>query len=147
MDWLAGDKQGLRALGNRYNNHFRTHPDPTIPAADRQKATVLVRIGFDRLDPRILPDMGVKVKFLRDPGEGDAVSTRPVMLVPKASIKSEGDQSYVFVVNGEVIDRRAVRTGGADGDRVEVLAGLQSGERVVVSPPATLSSGSVVIAR
>ncbi len=44
----------------------------TIPAADRQKATVKVRIGFDQLDPRILPDMGVKVAFLGDATESAA---------------------------------------------------------------------------
>jgi RND family efflux transporter MFP subunit len=120
----------------------------TIPAADRQKATVLVRIAFDQLDPRILPDMGVKVTFLReadDTDHGDAV--RNVALVPKGAVSTEGEQTYVFVVQGDVVDRRAVRVGGTDGDRLEVLAGLQSGERVVVSPPAELTSGAQVTVR
>jgi RND family efflux transporter MFP subunit len=123
----------------------------TIPAADRQKATVLVRIGFNELDPRILPDMGVKVTFLReadaDPKASGAApaAARPVALAPKAAIKSEGDQTYVFVVTGDgLVDRRAVKAGGIDGDRIEVLAGLRAGERVVVSPPAELTTGSVV---
>jgi multidrug efflux pump subunit AcrA (membrane-fusion protein) len=126
----------------------------TIPAADRQKATVLVRIGFKALDPRILPDMGVKVTFLREAdaeprgGEGSAPAPRAVALVPKAAIKAEGDQTYAFVVGGEnLVERRAVRTGGVDGDRIEVLAGLRSGERVVVSPPAELTSGVAVTAK
>jgi RND family efflux transporter MFP subunit len=120
----------------------------TIPAADRQKATVLVRIAFDQLDPRILPDMGVKVTFLReadDTDHGDAV--RNVALVAKGAVSTEGEQTYVFVVQGDVVDRRAVRVGGTDGDRLEVLAGLQSGERVVVSPPAELTSGAQVTVR
>jgi RND family efflux transporter MFP subunit len=118
----------------------------TIPAADRQKATVLVRIAFDQLDPRILPDMGVKVTFLREADDnGDAV--RNVALVPKGAVSTEGEQTYVFVVQGDVVDRRAVRVGGTDGDRLEVLAGLQSGERVVVSPPAELTSGAQVTVR
>jgi RND family efflux transporter MFP subunit len=115
----------------------------TIPSADRQKATVLVRIGFTELDPRILPDMGVKVTFLRDNGEA-AAAVRPVTLVPKAAIKTDGKQSYVFVVVNDRVDRRAVTTGGADGDRVEVIAGLNAGERVVISPPAELSAGALV---
>ena len=117
-----------------------------VPSADRQKATVLVRIGFQQLDPRILPDMGVKVTFLRD-SEDSAPAARPVTLVPKGAVKTDGKQSYVFVVVNDRVDRRAVTTGGADGDRVEVLAGLSAGERVVVSPPAELSAGALVVTR
>ncbi len=115
----------------------------TVPAADRQKATVLVRIAFHELDPRILPDMGVKVTFLRDKEEG-APAARAVTLVPKTAITIEGKQSYVFVVAGNRVDRRAVTTGGTDGDRIEVIAGLNSGERVVVSPPTELTTGALV---
>jgi HlyD family secretion protein len=118
----------------------------TIPSADRQKATVLVRIAFLQLDPRILPDMGVKVTFLRD-SEDAAPAARPVTLVPKAAIKTDGKQSYVFVVVNDRVDRRAITTSGADGDRVEVIAGLNARERVVVSPPAELTAGALVVTR
>lgn len=118
----------------------------TIPSADRQKATVLVRIAILELDPRILPDMGVKVTFLRD-NEEAAPAARPVTLVPKGAITTDGTQSYVFVVVNDRADRRAVTTGGTDGDRVEVIAGLNAGERVVVSPPAELSPGALVVSR
>jgi RND family efflux transporter MFP subunit len=116
----------------------------TVPTADRQKATVLVRIGFKKLDPRILPDMGVKVNFLRAEGDQAAPAARPVALVPKAAVRTDNGQSVVFVVTGETVERRAVTVGGADGDRVEVLAGLTPGDRVVVSPPATLAAGHPV---
>ena len=118
----------------------------TVPTADRQKATVLVRIGFKQLDSRILPDMGVKVTFLRDEETADAPASRAVALVPKTAIKAEGSQSYAFVVSGDgVVDCRAVSVGGADGDRVEVIAGLTAGERVVVSPPPELAGGARVV--
>jgi RND family efflux transporter MFP subunit len=118
----------------------------TVPTADRQKATVLVRIAFNQLDERILPDMGVKVTFLRDADAPEATAARPVALVPKSAIRAEANQSYAFVVNSDgIVDRRAVSVGGADGDRVEILAGLRAGERVVVSPPPTLSSGARVV--
>jgi RND family efflux transporter MFP subunit len=117
-----------------------------VPTADRQKATVLVRIEFKQLDARILPDMGVKVTFLREDEAADTPAARPVALVPKTAIKAEGNQSYAFVVsNAGVVDRRAVRVGGADGDRVEVIAGLTTGERVVISPPPALTSGASVV--
>jgi hypothetical protein len=121
----------------------------TVPAADRQKATVLVRIAFQELDPRILPDMGVKVTFLRDSGAEDGAlsSARPAALVPKSAIRTDGKQSYVFLVAGDRADRRAITIGGTDGDRVEVLAGLNAGEHVIVSPPAELTAGALVVTR
>jgi HlyD family secretion protein len=119
-----------------------------VPTADRQKATVLVRIGFTQLDPRILPDMGVKVTFLRDDETADAPPQRPIALVPKPAIRTEGTESYAFVVSTSgVVDRRAVRVGGVDGDRIEVVAGLNAGERVVVSPPPALAAGARVVAQ
>ena len=116
-----------------------------VPTADRQKATVLVRLAFKELDPRILPDMAIKVTFLR---EGDATATasaQPTALVPRPAIKTVGSDNYAFVIRGDAVERRAVRLGGTDGDRVEVLAGLQSGDRVVVAPPPTLADGARVI--
>ena len=120
------------------------HVITTVPTADRQKATVLVRIGFKKLDPRILPDMGVKVNFLREEGDEATPAARPASLVPKGAVKTENGQTVVFVITGETVERRAVKVGGADGDRLEVLAGLNPGDRVVVSPPATLTTGAQV---
>jgi RND family efflux transporter MFP subunit len=121
------------------------HVITLVPTADRQKATVLVRIGFEALDPRILPDMGVKVTFLRPDVEGTAAPAQPVTLVPRSAIRNEGTTAYVFVLRGDAVERRAVRTGGVDGDRVEVLAGLAGGDRVVVSPPDALTNGAHVV--
>jgi len=119
----------------------------TVPTADRQKATVLVRIGFNELDPRILPDMAIKVSFLRDADESATPVAQSTTLTPRATIKTEGGNSFAFVVRGDGVERRAVRLGGADGDRVEVLAGLQPGDRVVVSPPADLTAASKVVVK
>jgi RND family efflux transporter MFP subunit len=121
------------------------HVITTVPTADRQKATVLVRIGFRELDPRILPDMGVKVTFHRPADSTDAAAAQPVTLAPKTAIRTEGSTSYVFVIRGDVVERRAITVGGSDGDRVEVRAGLQSGDRVVISPPETLRDGMRIV--
>jgi RND family efflux transporter MFP subunit len=119
-----------------------------VPTADRQKATVLVRIGFTALDPRILPDMGVKVTFLRDADDtADLPAAQPVALVPKAAIRQDGDQAIVFVLAGDTVERRPVQTGGTDGDRLEVVAGLRAGERVVVAGPVTLQAGNLVVVK
>jgi RND family efflux transporter MFP subunit len=139
------DDQQVTAVLNAYPDwQIPAHVITTVPKADRQKATVLVRIGFAQLDPRILPDMGVKVTFLRDADGAAQASTKPVTLVPKAAVRTENNQSYAFVVANNTIERRAVTVGGTDGDRVEVQSGLRSGERVVLSPPPTLTPGAMV---
>lgn len=126
---------------------IEAHVITVVPTADRQKATVLVRIGFKALDPRILPDMGVKVTFLRDDKDASqpAVTQRPMMLVPKAAVVNAGGQAIVFVVRNDRVERMAITVGGNDGDRLEVLSGLSGGDRVVVTPPPTMASGALVI--
>jgi HlyD family secretion protein len=118
-----------------------------VPTADRQKATVLVRIGFKQLDPRILPDMGVKVTFLREADTAAAPVAQAVTLVPQGAVKTDSGSTFVFVVQNNTVERRAVKIGGTDGDRVEVLAGLRGGDRVVMSPPADLVAGKEIIVK
>lgn len=120
------------------------HVITTVPAADRQKATVRVRIAFDKLDPRILPDMGVKVSFLRDEEPEQADAPAPRVTVPKAAVKTLDGRTVVFVIKEDRVERRAIRAGLENGDQVEVLSGLSAGERVVVEGPATLKDGDRV---
>jgi HlyD family secretion protein len=123
------------------------HVIAVVPTADRQKATVEVRIGFDKLDPRILPDMGVKVTFLREADESPALAAKPATLAPKAAIVTDNGKTYVFVVKGDTVERRAVALGGADGDRVEVVAGVRAGDRLVLDPPAGLKDAAKVMVK
>jgi HlyD family secretion protein len=117
-----------------------------VPTADRQKATVLVRIAFKQLDPRILPDMGVKVTFLRDEtAPATATQAQPVVLAPKEAIKTENGEAFVYLIHGDVVERHAVRVGGTDGDRVEILGGLRGGDRIVATPPPQLVNGAKVV--
>ena len=121
-----------------------SHVITTIPSADRQKATVKVRIGFDQLDPRILPDMGVKVSFLRDaPAPGQAAVV-PRALVPKTAVRTADGRSVVFVLKEDRVERRAISVGLENGDQVEVISGVSAGERVVVEAPQTLKDGDKV---
>jgi HlyD family secretion protein len=139
-----------------------------VPTADRQKATVLVRIGFDlstgsgspraksrgeklkgeKLDPRILPDMGVKVAFhSAKPEAGSGASEAPAqarLLVPKAAVRKAGEQDVVFVLKDDRVERRAVRIGAPDGDRIEIVSGVSPGEQVVIEGPPELTDGSKV---
>lgn len=113
-----------------------------IPTADRQKSTVKVRVGFDKLDPRILPEMGVKVAFQENAGSTPA-STK-MILVPKAAIRQDGGQDVVLVVRNDVVERRAVTVSGSDGDDAVLSAGVTDGERVVLDGPKELSDGAKV---
>ena len=93
--------------------------------------------------------MGVKVTFLREAGAmADAgmaaPQTQPITLVPKAAVQTESGQTLVYVVRGDTAERRAVRVGGTDGDRLEVLAGLAMGDRVILTPPRDIRDGSKI---
>ena len=116
-----------------------------IPTADRQKATVKVRISFDKLDPKILPDMGVKVAFLgNEPvaqkGKGSAAKA----LIPQSAVRQDGGNSIVFLVRDGKLERRAVNLGAQRGSDVEVMAGVSPGDSLVVRGPEALRDGQSV---
>jgi RND family efflux transporter MFP subunit len=113
-----------------------------IPTADRQKATVKVRATFDRLDPRILPDMGVKVTFLGDEPSAPAAAGR--VLVPRTALREKDGAAAVFVHREGRVERRAVRLGQARGNEHEVIAGLSDGDAVVTTGVNELRDGQPV---
>jgi RND family efflux transporter MFP subunit len=113
-----------------------------IPTADRDKSTVKVRVGFDRLDPRILPEMSVKVAF-REAGDAGPPVGRSV-LVPKGAVQQQAGRDVVMVVQGGRAERRAVSVGGATDNDAVLSAGVAPGERVVVEGPKDLADGAAV---
>jgi len=113
-----------------------------IPTADRQKSTVKVRVGFDRLDPRILPEMSVKVAF-REAGEARPASVRTV-LVPRSAVRQDGGRDVVMVVQDGRAERRAVVVSSATDEEAALSSGVAAGERVVVGGPKDLSDGATV---
>ena len=110
-----------------------------IPTADRQKATVKVRISFAKLDPRILPDMGVKVSFLA--GEQAAGQAVAKAIIPREAARTLDGKPVVFLFRDGLLERRAVSLGALIGGDVEVTAGLSPGEKVVVGGPTNLRDG------
>lgn len=122
-----------------------SHVINIVPTADRQKATVRVRIGFDELDARILPDMGVKVSFLEDRKDSAAGAvSRPSVRVPSSAVFKEGETSYVWRIQNEQLERVAVRTGGERDGQIEVLSGINSGDAVVTAPVEGMKDGGRV---
>jgi len=115
-----------------------------IPTADRQKATVKVRISFIKLDPRILPDMGVKVTFLGDAAPQKTNGASSAALIPSDAVHDDNGKKIVFLVKDDRIERRAVSVGGTRGQDAEIIAGLSAGDNVVVKGPADLKDGQAV---
>ncbi len=109
-----------------------------IPTADRQKSTVKVRVKFDRLDPRILPDMGVKVAFQGTPD--DAPAARAVLL-PEAAVRRDAGRATAWVVEEGRARLRDLTVETAGAGTVTVTAGVKPGERVIVGAPATIKEG------
>ncbi|HEX9731437.1 MAG TPA: efflux RND transporter periplasmic adaptor subunit [Thermoanaerobaculia bacterium] len=117
----------------------------SVPTADRQKATVRVRIAFEALDPRILPDMGVKVSFLDPGGDGSGpAASGPQWRVPARALRQDGGQDVVFVVRDGRAERRAVAVGARQGEAATLTAGVSAGEQVVVRGPEDLADGDPV---
>lgn len=124
------------------------HVITTIPSADRQKATVLVRLAFEQLDPRILPDMGVKVAFHGTEQPTASTGGGAVILAPRTAVRTDGGSSVVYAIGSEQrVERRAVKVGVEQGDKLEILSGLNGGEQVVVSPPPELRDGMRVMVK
>ena len=130
------------------------HVIAIIPTADRAKATVKVRVGFEVDDARILPEMGVRVSFLDRPSGAAATSaqgaaTQHALIVPPAAVQTSGDTGdsdtgVVFVVNDHVVERRSVRLGSRTAAGQLVLSGLTSGTRIAVGDLSRLADGARV---
>ena len=115
-----------------------------VPTADRTKATVRVRIAFDKLEPHILPDMGIKVRFLDEQPAAAVAARGPRIRIPSVAVQHVDSETYVWVVKENRVERRAV-TVGAEGDgQIDVLAGVISGEELVSPVVPGLEDGGKV---
>lgn len=148
--YIARVKRGQKVLAtlDAYPDwHIPSHVRTIIPTADRDKGTVKVRISFDKLDPRILPDMGVKVAFLSQSNSAKkAKSQGPAAraIIPQAAVRGTGDGSYVFTVRNGKIERRAVTLGQTIPQGIQVMAGVNPGDELVVRGPGNLKDGMSV---
>jgi RND family efflux transporter MFP subunit len=143
------EKQRVEARLDAYpddKDKYAAHVRTVIPSADRQKATVKVRISFDKLDDKILPDMGVKVAFLEDeaPKKKDVKADVAKAVIPLSAVRKEGDSQYVLLVKNDALERRGVKLGAEHGTDVEIIAGISAGDSVVVKGPENLKDGQGV---
>ena len=134
--------QPVRVALNAYpEDGFAAEVIAIIPAADRNKATVRVRIGFIERDKRVLPDMGVRVAFMEQRATARPVEKAGGVLVPGAAVAEDSEGAYVMVVAGDRVVRRRVIPGEVQGGRVRILTGLDTGERVVTDLKEALLAG------
>ena len=120
-----------------------------VPTADRQRATVLVKVSILEDDPRILPEMGARVDFVEGDGgggggAGEAGSERSRIFVAAEAVRDEAGQPVVWVVRDGRVFRVSVEAGPVSGGRREIRSGLSGGEQVVVGGPDVLEDGGTV---
>lgn len=125
---------------------FSGRVDRIWPTANRQKATIEVRIIFDQLDKRMRPEMGVRVVFSSQ-GAREALACEPAILVPQEAVVETQEASGVFVLERDVARFQQVELGGFRTGRVPVRSGLNVGQMVVIDPPLSLRSGDRVLIR
>ena len=123
---------------------FRGTVSRIVPTVDRAKATVMTKVRFETLDPRILPEMSAKVSFLTKPATAE--DQQPVIAVNPKAIAQRDGKPVVFRLAGESVEAVAVTPGRKIGDLQELTgAALKPGERVVLSPAETLKAGAPVV--
>jgi RND family efflux transporter MFP subunit len=113
-----------------------------VPTADRTKATVLTKVDFLDRDKRVLPEMSLKVIFLKDSTQVD--TTGPKLTVPAAAVVSKNGKKMVFLIQGDQISETPVVLGEAVGNGLQVISGLKDGDKVVLSPADKLKNGMKV---
>ncbi|MBU6469450.1 MAG: efflux RND transporter periplasmic adaptor subunit [Gammaproteobacteria bacterium] len=125
------------------NWHIPAHVISVVPTANKEKATVKVRIAFDKLDARILPQMGVQVWFYPEPNTKAQAQTATIS-IPQSALHGSGASQYVYlVVNGNV-KQQSVKTLPGTNGQVTVVSGLNGGETLVTAAPSTLHDGEAV---
>jgi RND family efflux transporter MFP subunit len=141
--------QGAQAVLDGYPSWtMPAHVIAIIPTADRGKATVKVRVALDVHDPRILPDMGVRVSFLQAArpaasAASAAAAALPGVLVPASALLQRDGQAAVFVLDGHRVRLVKVAPRGELGEMRQV-EGIAAGAQVVIAPPAGLVDGAAV---
>jgi RND family efflux transporter MFP subunit len=125
------------------DTRFRGSIAGIVPTVDRAKATVMTKIRFEKLDPRILPEMSAKVTILSQAAT-DADQKAVTALNPKTVVDRDG-KKVVFRVKGDTVEMLAVTLGRKIGDNQEITGSLQSGDKLVLSPDAKLVAGKKIV--
>lgn len=112
-----------------------------VPTADRSKATVLVKVGFKNYDARVLPEMSAKVSFFTEPIDTSVVNQKTILVIPASSVRNENGKSYVFKISNGKAVMTEITISQKLGSYVEVLSGLQSGQKVISTLDERIKDG------
>jgi RND family efflux transporter MFP subunit len=122
---------------------FRGRLRQIVPTANRQKATIQGKVEFIDGSAGVLPEMSARVTFLEDARPDEAPATTRVF-VPRETLLSRGGSMAVFTIRDNHIIEVPVRIGPEVEGRIEILSGLEGGERLVINPSAEMESGTKV---
>lgn len=139
------DRQPARIVLDAYPSEaFRGEVRQIVPTADRQRATVQVKVSIIDTDPRILPEMGARVDFLTEAAAPTDPAVPMRLFVPGNAVRTDAAGTYVWVVREGKVTRTAIEAGPVSGGNREVRTGLTGGETIVVDPPSQLEDGGRV---
>jgi len=148
---IHGNQAARITLDAYPDTAFRGTVRQIIPTADRQRATVQVKVSILDRDPRILTEMGAKVEFLEPAAPAAAAApgaTRPVerprIIVPAEAVRSDGGRSVVWIVRNGRLQSRDVDAGPVSGNFREIRSGLSGGEQLLVGGVETPKEGQRV---
>ncbi len=162
VDWSSLEVQvelpetnlAAAVVGAAANIYLDAYPDRAYagkvlriwPTANRQKATVEVRVGFDKPDEFLRPEMGARVVFSPKAAEpvGEGAAKEPALLIPRSAVVPIDGADTVFVLERDIVRARTVTLGDERSGRVLVRSGLTPGERIVSTPPTSLKDGDQV---
>lgn len=138
------DRQPTRIVLDAYpSDAFQGEVRQIVPTADRQRATVQVKVRIIDRDPRILPEMGARVEFQAQPVAADSAAPMRIFVAGDA-VRTEGAETVVYLVRDGLASRRVIEAGPVSGGRREVRTGLSGGEQVILNPPRDLQEGARV---
>lgn len=112
-----------------------------VPTANQQKATVKVRVGFDKPDSHVLPQMSAQVAFEAGKTADISIAT---LFVPREAVQGKGDGAYVWRIENGAVQRVVIKAVAAPGGRMRILSGLAEGDRIVLAAETPLASGTKV---
>ena len=138
------DQRATAKLNAYPDWQIHAHVIAVIPTADRSKGTVTVRVALDQKDARILPEMGVRVAFLAEPSRDQDDKPAGGVTLPPNAVQGSGATGTVFVVHGDIVERRAVRLGAGSSDGITILSGVAAGERVAAGDFTRLKDGAKI---
>jgi RND family efflux transporter MFP subunit len=119
---------------------FRGELHTIVPTADRSKATVMVKVRFQEMDRRILPEMSAKVAFLERPVRSG--EQKPFTALNPRAVLTRNGKKVVFLIRGERVEETQVSISAQVGDMVRIVSGVKVGDKVVLKPLEKLKNGS-----